>query len=176
MEIWETDVITQNAGYNLECAGKYNIWSQIDYCREDHKDKYDNYLIVMPNKKLTKEENQPSIKTLLPNHTESVECINVDQEGVNTEIDINNINNSSTVRPCTDTDYASPLPTADQTLSDPELTGFKEVKLAKKRKRKSRSSGSPQNQPSKKVNTTEANRMDGQGFHVTPSPHRLLWK
>ena len=87
-----------------------------------------------------KEENQPSIKTLLPNHTESVECISVDQEGVNSEINVNKINNSSTVRSCTDTDYASSAPTADQTLNDTELTGFKEVKLVKKRKRKSRSS------------------------------------
>ena len=91
----------------------------------------------MPNKKLTKEENQSSIKTLLPNRTESVECINVNQEDVNTEIDVNNINNSSTVRSCTDTDYVSPLPTADQTLNDPELKSFKEVQSAKKRKRKS---------------------------------------
>ena len=97
----------------------------------------------MPNRKLTKEENQPSIKTLLRNRTKSVECINVDQEGANSEIDINNINNSSTVRSCTDTDYASPAPTTDQTLNDTELTGFKEAKTMKKRKRKSRSSGSP---------------------------------
>ena len=128
----------------------------------------------MPNRKLTKEENQPSITTLLPNRTESVECINVDQEGVNSEINVNNINNSSTVRSCTDTDYASPAPTADQTLNDTELTGFKEVKSVKKRKRKSRSSGSPQNQPSKKVNITEVINMDGQGLppnQTPPPPH-----
>ena len=118
----------------------------------------------MPNRKLTKEENQPLIKILLLNRTESVECINVDQEGVNTEIDVNNTNNSSTVRSCTDTDYASPVSTADQTLNDTELTFFKEVKLVKKRKRKSRSSGIPQSQPSEKVNITEVNNMDGQGL------------
>ena len=130
----------------------------------------------MPNRKLTKKENQPSIKTLLPNRTESVECINVDQEGANTEIDVDNINNSSTVRSYTDTDYASPVPTADQTLNDTELTGFKEAKMVKKRKRKSQSSGSPQNQPSKKVNITEVINMDGQGLppnHPTP---QLPWK
>ena len=130
----------------------------------------------MPNRKLTKEENQPSIKTLLPNRTESVECINVDQEGANSEININNINNSSTVRSCTDTDYASPVPTADQTLNDTELTGFKEVKSVKKRKRKSRSSGSPQNQPSKKVNITEVINIDGQGLPPNQPPPPLPWK
>ena len=124
----------------------------------------------MPNRKLTKEENQPSIKTLLPNRTEGVECINVDQEGVNSTIDVNNINSSSTVKLCTDNDYASPAPTADQTLNDTELTGFKEVKSVKKRKRKSRSSGSPQNQPTKKVNISEVNNMDGQG----PSPNHPI--
>ena len=124
----------------------------------------------MPNRKLTEEENQPSIKTLLPYRTESVECINVDQEGVNSEINVNNINNSSTVRSCTDTDYASPAPTADQTLNDTELTGFKEVKSVKKRKRKSRSSGSPQNQPSKKVNITIVINMDGQGLPPNQPP------
>ena len=112
---------------------------------------------------------------MLPNRTESVECINVDQEGANSEINVNNINNSSTVRSCTDTDYASPAPTADQTLNDTELTGFKEVKLVKKRKRKSRSSGSPQNQPSKKVNITEVINMDGQGLPIN-SPPQLPWK
>ena len=91
----------------------------------------------MPNRKLTKEENQPLIKTLLPNHTEGVECINVDQEGANSTIDINNINSSSTLKSCTDNDNGSPAPTADQTLNDIELTGFKEVKSVKKRKRKS---------------------------------------
>ena len=124
----------------------------------------------MPNRKLTKEENQPSIKTLLPNRTEGVECINVDQESANSTIDINNINSSSTQKLCTDKDYWSPAPTADQTLNDTELTGFKEVKLVKKRKRKSRSSGSPQNQPTKKVNISEVNNMDGQG----PSPNHPI--
>ena len=118
----------------------------------------------MPNRKLTKEENQPSIKTLLLNRTESVECINVDQEGVNSEINVNNISNSSTERSCTDSGYVSPTPTADPTLNDTELTDFKEVKSVKKRKRKNRSSGSPQNQPSKKVNTTETINMDIQGL------------
>ena len=73
---------------------------------------------------------------------------------------------------CTDTDYVSPAPTADQTLNDTELTGFKEVKLVKKRKRKSRSSGSPQNQPSKKVNITEVINMDGQELPLNqPTPN-----
>ena len=90
----------------------------------------------MPNKKLTKEENQPSIKTLLPNRTEGVECINVDQESANSTIDINNTNSSSAKKLCTDKDYGSPAPTADQTLNETELTGLKEVKLVKKRKRK----------------------------------------
>ena len=130
----------------------------------------------MPNRKLTKEENQPSIKTLLPNCTESVECINVDQKGANIETDINNSNNSSTVRPCTDTDYVSPVPTADQTLNDTDLTGFKEVKSAKKRKRKNQSSGSPQNQPSKKVNMTEVNTMDGQVLPPTHPTTQSFWK
>ena len=116
----------------------------------------------MPNKRLTKKENQPSIKTLLPNRTESAECINVDQEGANSERNINNTNNSSTVRSCTDTDYALPAPTVGQTLNDIELAGFKEVTSVKKRKRKNRSSGSPQNQPSKKVNTTKVISMDSQ--------------
>ena len=89
----------------------------------------------MPNRKLTKEENQPSIKTLLPNRTEGVECINVDQESANSTIDINNIN-SSAQKLCTDQDYGSPAPTADQTLNDTELAGLKEVKLVKKRKGK----------------------------------------
>ena len=38
-----------------------------------------------------------------------------------------------------------------------DLTEFKEVKSAKKRKRKNRSSGSPQNNPPKKVNMMEVN-------------------
>ena len=124
----------------------------------------------MPNKKLTKEENQPSIKTLLLNRTEGVECINVDQESANSTIDVNNINSSSAKKLCTDKDYGSPAPTADQTLNDTELTGLKEVKLVKKRKRKNRSSGSPQNQPTKKVNISEVKNMDGQG----PSPNHPI--
>ena len=103
----------------------------------------------MPNRKLTKEENQPSIKTLLLNRTESVECINVDQEGANSEIDVNNISNSNTVRSCTDTDYATPAPT---------------------------SSGSPQNQPSNKVNITEVINMDGQGLPPNQPTPQLPWK
>ena len=92
------------------------------------------------------------------------------------ETDINNSNNSSTVRPCTDTDYVSPVPTADQTLNDTDLTGFKEVKSAKKRKRKNQSSGSPQNQPSKKVNMTEVNTMDGQVLPPTHPTTKSFWK
>ena len=76
------------------------------------------------------------ITTLLPIRTEGVECINVDQESVNSTIDVNNINNSSAQKLCTDQDYGSPAPTADQTLNDTELAGRKEVKLVKKRKRK----------------------------------------
>ena len=91
----------------------------------------------MPNKKLTKEENQPLIKSLLPSCTESVECTNVDQAGANIEIDANNSINTSTLKSCTDTDYASPISSADRTLNNCDLTGFKEIKSAKKRKRKS---------------------------------------
>ena len=116
----------------------------------------------MPNRKLTKEENQPSIKTLLPNHTEGVECINVDQESANSTID----DSSSTQKLCTNKDYGSPAPTADHILNDTELIGFNEVKSVKKRKRKSQPSRSPQNQPTKKVNISEVSNMDGQG----PSP------
>ena len=90
----------------------------------------------MPNRKLTKEENQPSIKTLLPNRTEGVECINVDQESANSTIDVNNINSNSTQKLCTYKDYGSPAPTADQTLNDTELTEFKAVKSVKKEKGK----------------------------------------
>ena len=44
----------------------------------------------MPSRKLTKEENQPSIKTLLPNRTDNTECINVDWEGTNISADEDN--------------------------------------------------------------------------------------
>ena len=90
----------------------------------------------MPNKKLVKEENQPSIKSLLPNCTENVECINVDQDCADIESNDNTSSINNTVRSCTNTDYSSPVPSTDQRLNNPEFKDIKEVKSAKKRKRK----------------------------------------
>ena len=146
---------------------EYQIGRNLTCYTDDARDKYDNYLLVMPNKKLTKEENQPSIKSLLPSCTETVECINVEQEGANIKVDVSNSIVIGALKTNTVADLTSPQSSADQTLNAPDLLDFREVKSTKKRKRKNRSSGSPQNQPSKKVNTIKTDKMSGQN---TPPP------
>ena len=154
----------------LECQIGRNLTCYTD----DARDKYDNYSLVMPNKKLTKEENQPSIKSLLPSCTETVECINVEQEGANIKVDINNSIVIGALKTNTVADLTSPQSPVDQTLNAPDLLDFREVKSTKKRKRKNRSSGSPQNQLSKKVNTIKTDKMSGQNTPPhQPRPHAL---
>ena len=77
----------------------------------------------MPRRSLVIEENQPSIKTLLPN------CP------------------SCTESKCTQHDSLAPETTCD---SDTELINSKNTSTAKKRKRKHRPSGSPKDKPNKK--------------------------
>ena len=90
----------------------------------------------MPSKKLTKEENQPLIKTLLPNRTDKTECINVDRESANIATDEDNSKPlSSADRSCTEADLAPPSTSASLLQGDPDLTAFKEVKSAKKKEK-----------------------------------------
>ena len=94
----------------------------------------------MPNKKLTKEENQPPITTLLPNCTKNN---NIDRTlpQVSAKSAINSGANVS-------------LKTADLTIgmqTEPSDQEFVEVKSNKKRKRRNRSSDSPKKNPSKKT-------------------------
>ena len=94
----------------------------------------------MPNKKLSKEENQPPITTLLPNGTKKG---NTDR--TLPDISANSANNLGT-------NVSSK--TADLTIgAQPELNDkeFIEVESFKKRKRRNHSSGSPINTPSKKI-------------------------
>ena len=77
----------------------------------------------MPRRSLVLEENQPSIKTLLPN------CL------------------SCTEPKCTQHDSLTPKTTCD---SDTELINSKNTSTAKKRKRKNRPSRSPNDKPNKK--------------------------
>ena len=93
----------------------------------------------MPNKKLTKEENQPPITTLLPNYTKNSN-INRTLPQVSAKSAINSGANVS-------------LKSADLTIAaqtEPREKEFVEVKSNKKRKRRNRSSGSPKKNPSKK--------------------------
>ena len=94
----------------------------------------------MPNKKLSKEENQPPITTLLPNCTKKG---NIDRTLSN--ISANSANNLG---------INVSSKTVDLTIDmQPELNDkeFIEVESFKKRKRRNRSSGSPINKPSKKI-------------------------
>ena len=122
-------------GYNLECYG---------YKTKIHQ----NALILeiailyssMPNKKLSKEENQPPIMTLLPNCTKKG---NIDR--TLPDISANSANNLG---------INVSSKTADLTIDvQPELNDkeFIEVESFKKRKRRNHSSGSPINKPSKKI-------------------------
>ena len=114
-------------------------------------------LIVMPSKKLTKEENQPTIMTLLCNCPTNAECINVECDSANTSANGETLNNSGSVNSteisCTEIDLVSSEVTADLVVNKQDnldQTGFKEVKSAEKIKSKNHSSGSPQNNPLKK--------------------------
>ena len=122
-------------GYNLECYG---------YKTKIHQ----NALILeiailyssMPNKKLSKEENQPPITTLLPNCTKKG---NINR--TLPDISANSANNLG---------INVSSKTADLTIDvQPELNDkeFIEVESFKKRKRRNHSSGSPINKPSKKI-------------------------
>ena len=48
----------------------------------------------MPSRKLTKEENQPTIMTFLPNCPTNAECINVECDSANTSANRDKLNNS----------------------------------------------------------------------------------
>ena len=89
----------------------------------------------MPNRKLAKEENQPTITELLPNCTNKV---NIDRASSNVSAKSVNTDNLCA---------KVPLTTAE--LHDKE---FIKVESSKKRKRRNRSSGSPKTNPNKKVN------------------------
>ena len=94
----------------------------------------------MPNRKLSKEENQPPIMTLLPNCTKKG---NIDQ--TLPDIIANSANNLG---------VNMSSETADLTIgAQPELNDKEliEVEPIKKRKRRNRSNGSPKNNPSKKI-------------------------
>ena len=106
----------------------------------------------MPFKKLSKEENQPTIKEVLPYCTKEV-----------------NINQTSSIESAksikTDNLGAKVSPTTAE-LHDWEIV---EVETRKKRKRRNRSSGSPKTNPNKKVNMEDpiaANNKE----HITPTP------
>ena len=122
-------------GYNLECYG---------YKTKIHQ----NALILeiailyssMPNKKLSKEENQPPITTLLPNCTKKG---NIGQ--TLPDISANSANNLG-INVFSKT--ADLIIDAQPKLND---KAFIEVESFKKRKRRNRSSGSPINKPSKKI-------------------------
>ena len=94
----------------------------------------------MPNKKLTKEENQPPITTLLPNCTK-------------------NSDTNRTLPQVSTKSATNPSPSANESLESADSTvgtqiesseqQFIEVKPNKKRKRRNRSSGSPKKTPAK---------------------------
>ena len=131
-------------GYNLECHG---------YKTKIHQNALILEIVIlyssMPNKKLSKEENQPPITTLLPNCTKKG---NIDR--TLPDISANSANNLG---------INVSSKTADLTIdAQPELNDkeFIEVESFKKRKRRNRSSGSPINKPSKKIimeNPAQAN-------------------
>ena len=93
----------------------------------------------MPNRKLTKEENQPPISTLLPNCTKNN--------------DTNRTLPQVSTKSATNTSANVSLESADLKISAQTETSeqqFIEVKSNNKRKRRNRSSGSPKKKPSKK--------------------------
>ena len=93
----------------------------------------------MPNKKLTKEENQPPITTLLPNCTKNSDINRT----------LPQVSAKSATNPSANVSLESAdLATGAQTESS--VQQFVEVKPNKKRKRRNRSSGSPKKNPSKK--------------------------
>ena len=106
----------------------------------------------MPFKKLSKEENQPTIKEVLPYCTKEV-----------------NINRTSSVESAksikTDNLGAKVSPTTAE-LHDWE---FVEVETRKKRKRRNRSSGSLKTNPNKKVNMEDPIAAYN-NEHITPTP------
>ena len=94
----------------------------------------------MPNKKLTKEENQPPITTLLPNCTKNSD----------TNRTLPQVSTKSTTNPSASANVS--LESADLTIgaqTEPSEQQFIEIKSNKKRKRRNRSSGSPKKKPSK---------------------------
>ena len=94
----------------------------------------------MPNKKLSKEENQAPIMTLLTNCTKKG---NTDR--TLPDISVNSANNLGIIVSSKTADLTID---AQLKLNDKE---FIEVESFKKRKRRNRSSGSPINKPSKKI-------------------------
>ena len=132
----------------------------------------------MPSRKLTKEENQPTITTLLPNCPTNAECRSVKCDSANTRANGDTLNNSGLVNSiessCTEIELVSSETTADLAVNKQDnlgQTGFKEVKSAKKRKRKNHSSGSPPKNPPKKANMSEVNPTTIiQEAQTSPSP------
>ena len=122
-------------GYNLECYG-YKIKIYQNALTLEIAILYSS----MPNKKLSKEENQPPITTLLPNCTKKG---NIDR--TLPDISANSANNLG---------INVSSKTADLTIDvQPKVNDreFIEVESFKKGKRRNRSSGSPINKPSKKI-------------------------
>ena len=106
----------------------------------------------MPNKKLAKEENQPTIKELLPNCTNKV---NIDQAS-----------SSVSAKSAKTDNLCAKVPLTTAELHDKE---FIEVESSKKRKRRNRSSGSPKTNPNKKVNMEDPTA-SSKNEQNTPTP------
>ena len=106
----------------------------------------------MPFKKLSKEENQPTIKEVLPYCTK--------------EININRTSSGESAKSIKTDNLGAKVSLTTAEQHDWE---FVEVETRKKRKRRNRSSGSPKTNPNKKVNMedpTAANNKE----HITPTP------
>ena len=106
----------------------------------------------MPNRKLAKEENQPTITELLPN------CTN--------KVNIDRASSSVSAKSVKTNNLCVKVSLTTVELHDKE---FIEVESSKKRKRRNRLSGSPKTNPNKKVNmedpTTSSNNEQN-----TPTP------
>ena len=114
----------------------------------------------MQNKRLSKEENQPTITTLLPNCTNKgdIDQALLSASAKSVKADIPGVNVSST--------------TADHTINkhtEPHDKEFIEVESSKKRKRRNCSSSSPKINPNKKVNMDDP-AASNNDEHIIASP------
>ena len=104
----------------------------------------------MPNKKLSKEENQPTIKEVLPN------CTN--------EVNINRTSSAGSAKSIKTDNLGAKVSQTTVELKDKE---FIEVESSKKRKRRNHSSGSPKTNLNKKVNMEDL-IVESNNEHNTP--------